>query len=194
MPTTAIRPHLHEDCYISPVTPGEVHRGGDPTELNHLLPLQRLLAGMDAQIAEVYAQRGVHGLRPRFSKALIRLHHRGPLTIKDLAQQVGVTHSAMSQTVTAMRRGGLIDSAPGEDARTRTVTLTDAGAALVPFLEAEWRATEEAWAELDAEVPYPLQRVVEDLAAALRERTFAERVSAHIDALLAAGGQERGQR
>ncbi|WP_337060817.1 MarR family winged helix-turn-helix transcriptional regulator [Kineococcus sp. G2] len=169
-------------------------RDGDPTGLNHLLPLQQLLAGMDEQITEVYAQRGVRGVRPRFSKALIRLHHRGPLTIKDLAQQVGVTHSAMSQTVTAMRHAGLIDSAAGEDARTRTVTLTDAGTALVPILEAEWRATEAAWAELDAEVPYGLQQVVEDLSAALRERSFAERVNAHIDALLAADSQDSGQR
>nr|WP_238985791.1 winged helix DNA-binding protein [Kineococcus radiotolerans] len=168
-------------------------RNGDPTELNRLRPLQDLLAGMDDQIAAVYTQHGIDGVRPRFSKALIRLHHRGPLSIKALAQQVGVTHSAMSQTVTAMRHAGLTNSTAGDDARTRTVTLTDAGAALVPFLEAEWRATEAAWAELDAEVPRGLQQVVEDLGAALRERSFAERVTAHIDALLAANDQDNGQ-
>ncbi len=143
---------------------------------------------MDAQIAEVYAQRGVTGVRPRFSKALIRLHHRGPLTVKQLAEQVDVTHSAMSQTLTAMRREGLVESSPGDDARTRTVALTDKGRALVPFLEAEWRATEAAWAELDAEVPYPLGQVVADLGAALQQRSFAERVSHQLARELAAQG------
>jgi len=145
-----------------------------------LRPLYDLLDAMDEQITLVYAQHGVAGVRPRFSKALIRLHRLGPMTIKALAGHLGVTHSAMSQTVTAMRRDGLLDSAPGQDARTRTVSLTEAGQVLVPFLEAEWRATEAAWAELDAEVPYPLGRVVEDLRQALTRRAFATRVNDHL--------------
>ncbi|WP_432523202.1 MarR family winged helix-turn-helix transcriptional regulator [Kineococcus sp. SYSU DK006] len=157
----------------------------DPTERSSLQPLFGLLAAMDEQIAAVYAQHGVQGVRPRFSKALIRLHRHGPTTIKELAAHLGVTHSAMSQTVTAMRRDGLLDSAPGADARTRTVSLSQAGRALVPFLEAEWRATEAAWADLEAEVPYPLQRVVADLRDALARRSFADRVSHHLDQELA---------
>ena len=153
----------------------------DPTERSTLTPLFDLLNAMDDQIATVYAQHGVAGVRPRFSKALIRLHRHGPLTIKALAAQLSVTHSAMSQTVTAMRRDGLLDSAPGDDARTRTVFLTEAGRTLVPFLEAEWRATEAAWAELDAEVPYPLAQVVADLREALTRRSFADRVDHHLD-------------
>lgn len=154
--------------------------GPDPTAHDVLRPLHDLLDAMDDQIAAVYARHGVAGVRPRFSKALIRLHRHGPLTIKALAGHLGVTHSAMSQTVTAMRRDGLLDSAPGEDARTRTVTLTGAGRALVPFLEAEWRATEAAWAELDSEVPYALTRVVDDLRRALTRRSFADRVDDHL--------------
>ena len=154
--------------------------GPDPTERNVLRPLYDLLNAMDDQIAAVYDQHGVAGVRPRFSKALIRLHRHGPMTIKALAGHLGVTHSAMSQTVTAMRRDGLLDSAPGEDARTRTVTLTKAGEALVPFLEAEWRATEAAWRELDTEVPYALGQVVDDLRRALTRRPFADRVNDHL--------------
>lgn len=156
--------------------------GPDPTERSTLTPLFDLLNAMDDQIATVYARHGVTGVRPRFSKALVRLHRHGPTTIKALAAHLGVTHSAMSQTITAMRRDGLLDTAPGEDARTRTVFLSDAGQALVPFLEAEWRATEAAWADLEAEVPYPLQQVVTDLREALTRRSFADRVDHHLDA------------
>jgi len=142
---------------------------------------------MDDDIGSLYAERGVGGVRPRFSMALVRLHHLGPMTIRQLAEEVEVTHSAMSQTVTAMRAEGLVETAPGEDARTRTVALTEQGRALVPFLEDEWRATERAWAELEAELPYPLTRVVDDIAAALRRRSFLDRISAQLDA-----GQDGG--
>lgn len=135
---------------------------------------------MDADVARLYTERGVAGVRPRFSMALVRLHYRGPLTITELAEQVEVTHSAMSQTVTTMRRAGLVETAVGSDARTRRVVLTGRGREVVPFLVEEWRATERAFAELEAEVPYALTRVVADLAAALERRPFLERVSAHL--------------
>lgn len=150
--------------------------GSDPTLVSALRPLRELFTSMDADIAALYAERGVVGVRPRFSMALIRLRHRGAMTVRDLAEQVDVTHSAMSQTVTEMRRQGLVASAPGVDARTRVVELTEAGRGLVPFLEAEWRATEAAWADLESEIPYPLTRVVSDLRQVLEARPFLERL------------------
>ncbi len=150
--------------------------GEDPTLQSGLRPLRNLLSSMDEDIARLYPDRGVTGVRPRFSMALIRLHHLGPMTVKDLAGQIDVTHSAMSQTVTVMRAKGLVETSAGDDARTRLIALTQRGRALVPFLEAEWRATEAAWAKLEAEIPYGLMRVVDDLAAALQRRPFGERI------------------
>lgn len=181
-------------------------RSGDPTLDSGLRPLRELLSAMDADISRLYTERGVRGVRPRFSMALIRLHHRGSMTVKELAEQIEVTHSAMSQTVTGMRREGLVDSSTGPDARTRTVALTEQGRALVPFLEDEWRATERAWVELEAELPYALTRVVEDMTAALRRRSFLDRISHQLDQVPTGdragragpgdagrpGGQERG--
>jgi DNA-binding MarR family transcriptional regulator len=152
----------------------------DPTRTSSLRPLRLLLNAMDADIARLYATHGVNGVRPRFSMALIRLHHLGPMTIRDLTQEVEVTHSAMSQTITAMRRHGLVRTDPGPDARTRLVSLTEQGRRLVPLLEAEWRATEAALAELEQEVPYPLTQVVQDLTEALRRRSFHDRIASHL--------------
>jgi DNA-binding MarR family transcriptional regulator len=153
---------------------------GDPTYESWLTPLKALLDGMDAAIATVYERRGIAGVRPRYSMALIRLHHLGPLSVTSLAAEVRVTHSAMSQTVTAMRREGLVTVRTGSDARTRLVGLTDRGAELVPFLEAEWRATEAAFAELDDALPYRMTRVIQDMGTALRERSFADRIEDHL--------------
>jgi DNA-binding MarR family transcriptional regulator len=143
-------------------------------------PLHDLLAAMDAEIEQIYLARGIEGVRPRFAYPLIRLAHTGPLTIRELATSLDRSHSAISQTVAAMRREGLVTSEPGPDARTRRIDLTERGRSLVPFLEAEWRATHASVAELDAEVPHPLTTVVEELRRALERRSMRQRILDHL--------------
>ncbi|WP_231641366.1 MarR family winged helix-turn-helix transcriptional regulator [Saccharomonospora sp. NB11] len=153
----------------------------DPTaQEGYWRPLRRLQEAMDAELARLYADHGVP-IRPRYALPVIRLGRRGPMTIRQLASAADVTHSAMSQTVATLRKDGLVATRPGPDARTRLVELTDAGRELLPFLEAEWRATEEAIAELDAELPYSLARAVRDMEEALRRRSFRERVAERLD-------------
>jgi len=149
----------------------------DPTEQSRWRPLRLLLAAMDDEIAALYAERGLSGIRPRFAMPLIRLSRRGPMTIRELATSLDVTHSAMSQTVSALRREGLVRTTAGADARTREVELTARATAVVPFLEAEWRATERALADLEASLPRALSQVVHDIEAELRRRPFRDRIA-----------------
>lgn len=155
----------------------------DPTRSRgRWLALRELLADIEAEIENVYRARGLPDMRPRYVYPLIRLAHTGPLTIRELAESLGHTHSAMSQTLAGMRRDGLVDSVPGADARTRRITLTEHARSLVPFLEAEWRATEQAIAELDDEVmPHSLSRAVIATREALSRRGMKERISDIID-------------
>jgi DNA-binding MarR family transcriptional regulator len=139
--------------------------------------VQLLLDALDADIARLYEGRGITGVRPRFVGPLIRLGRSGGMTIRRLAESLEVTHSAASQTVAALQRAGYVTTAPGADARTREVVLTERARALLPFLEAEWCATEQVAAELDAEIPYPLSQVVRDLEAALARRSFHDRIA-----------------
>ena len=162
----------------APLPPGQP----DPTEHLHWAGLRALLATVDEDIAHVYRERGLADLRPRFAKPLIKLAHFGPMSIRALAEAIGGSHSATSQTVAAMRRAGYVRTVRGQDARTREVVLTEKAEALIPFLEDEWRATEAAVAELDAAVPYPMTQVVADLERLLAERPFAERVAAQLPA------------
>lgn len=151
-------------------------RPADPSELSRWRPLRLLQASMDEEIGRVYAEAPVEGLRPSFVLELLRLHARGPMTITELAESVQHTHSALSQKVAAMRRAGWVETAPGEDARSKKVTLTAKARAVVGRLAAEWEATEAALAELEAELPYPLSQVVEDIERALARRSFHDRI------------------
>jgi DNA-binding MarR family transcriptional regulator len=129
---------------------------------------------MDADIARVYAEAGVDGLKPSYVMELLRLHARGPMTITELAESVQHTHSAVSQKVAAMRAAGLVRTTAGADARSKTVHLTPRAARMAGRLAAEWRATE---AELEAEIPYPLSQAVTDIEHALERKSFHDRIA-----------------
>jgi DNA-binding MarR family transcriptional regulator len=152
-------------------------RTPDPTEYSRWRPLRLLQAAMDADIARIYAEARVDGLRPSWVMELIRLHARGPMTITELAESVQRTHSATSQKVAALRAAGWVRTTAGADARSKKVRLTAKAERIVGRLAAEWRATEAALAELEAEIPYPLSRVVTDIEAALRRRSFHDRIA-----------------
>ena len=140
-------------------------------------PLRLLQEAMDRDIASLYDEAGITGLRSRFVGPLIQLSRHESMTIQELATSVEVTHSAMSQTAAAMRDAGFVDSAESSDGRTRRVKLSDRGREVLPFLEAEWRATEATVREVEEEIPYPLGQVVEDIAAALATRSFRQRLN-----------------
>ncbi|MGW5354282.1 MarR family winged helix-turn-helix transcriptional regulator [Streptomyces sp. NPDC004031] len=153
---------------------------GDPTEQSLWRPLSVLQATIDADIARIYADQRIEGLKPAYVMELLRLHARGPMTIAELAESVRRTHSALSQKVAAMRKAGWVTTVVGDDARTRKVALTDKARRVVGQLAAEWRATEAALAELEAEIPYPLSRAVADVERALGRRSFHDRVAAKL--------------
>jgi len=144
--------------------------------------LFQLLKEMDADIEALYTRRGVTGMRSRFVRPLIRLSHEGPMTISALAQSLGTTHSATSQTVAAMRRAGFVTSAPGTDGRTQVVSLTPEAGALVPLLEAEWRATEAVVAALDDELDGAVTALSARLGEALARRSMSERLDDELGA------------
>jgi DNA-binding MarR family transcriptional regulator len=149
----------------------------DPTEQGVWRPFRLLQQAMDADIARVYADAQISGVRPNWVMELLRLNARGPMTITELADSVQRTHSAMSQKVAAMRAAGLVRTAAGVDARTKRITLTAKARRMVGQLAAEWRATEAAVADIEAEIPYPLTRVVTDIEAALRRKSFHDRIA-----------------
>jgi DNA-binding MarR family transcriptional regulator len=149
----------------------------DPSEQSQWRALHQLLARMDAEIGRIYTERQIEGLKPSFVMELLRLHAKGPMTITELAESVGRTHSALSQKVSAMRTAGLVRTVPGTDARSKKVALTAKAEGIVELLAAEWRATEAAITELEAELPYPMTQVVRDVEAALGRKSFHDRIA-----------------
>lgn len=157
-------------------TPGPELLG---TRLRHLLDL------LDADVAAVYTDLGLDGFRPRFTPIIRFLAASGPKPIRDIADAIGVTHSAASQTVAQLAKEELVTLRPGADARQRIVALTPKAEQLLPTLDAEWHATSAAAVAFEAELSYPLSRLVDEALTALRQRPMRQRIADAAPDLLA---------
>lgn len=137
--------------------------------------LRRLTEQLDGAVEVSYVEDGLD-YRPRYTPVVRALVRGGPATIRDLAAQTRVSHSATSQTIAQMAERGLVTLATGADARERIVALSDAALAMLPRLERRWAATEAAARSLDTDLGLPLADVVAQALAALERQSFADRI------------------
>ncbi|KQQ84656.1 MarR family transcriptional regulator [Xanthomonas hortorum pv. hederae] len=146
------------------------------TLVRHLIEL------LDGDLEAVYAASGL-GWRPRYTPVLRTLMRLGPTSIKTLAHEIGITHSAASQTIAQMDKARLIALKPGTDARERIVVLTAKTKKMIPALQHQWAATNAAAAQLDAELSSPLSAILKEAIAALNQRPFATRINSAAEML-----------
>lgn len=144
--------------------------------------VRNLLELLDREVEAAYAASGL-AWRPRYTPILRALLSLGPTSIKALALETGVSHSAVSQTISQMSKDELVTLTPGSDARERIVVLTAKTETLVPALQRQWAATNTAAGQLDVELSAPLTGVLREAIAALEERPFGERIAAAAGAL-----------
>ena len=139
--------------------------------------LRNLIDRLDGDVEQRYRDDGLD-YRPRFTPVVRALSALGPASITTIARQVGMRHSAISQTVAQMQRQGMVKLAPGPDGRERIIAPTPALNAILPRLEQHWAATNAAAAELEAELSHPLAATLHAAVEALDRRSFAERARA----------------
>ena len=116
------------------------------------------------------------------ARVLALVDELGPARITALAAADDSSQPTMTTQVQRLEADGLVTRIPDPaDGRGKLVTLTPAAEPVVALGEAEWAATEAAVAELEAESEHALSAVVTDLELRLAERSFGERVRAHLD-------------
>lgn len=139
--------------------------------------MRHLIDLLDGEVEAAYAVSGLTW-RPRYTPVLRVLMRDGGQSIKSIAQQIGVSHSAVSQTVTQMVKDELVLLKPGVDARERIVILTAKTESMIPRLQSQWAAVNQAAETLDQELSAPLSGVVKEAIAALTDKPFGQRIRA----------------
>lgn len=147
------------------------------SQRTHGVLLRRLIDHLDGAVEQSYADAGLN-YRPRFTPVLRALLNDGPASIRTLSGRTGVTHSAVSQTVSQMAARDWVSLEPGKDARERIVALTPFALDQLPRLEACWAATAVAAAELEADIGQPLGEVLARALDVLGQRSFGDRLAA----------------
>lgn len=137
--------------------------------------LRSLLEALDPAVEAQYNALGLD-YRPRFTPVIRALDREGPMRIKDIATRSGVSHSAVSQTVSALVARNWVVLKAGEDSRERIVHLTDDAITRLPRLKRQWRATASAAASLDDDLGFSLEQVLRDALTALEKESFGSRL------------------
>jgi DNA-binding MarR family transcriptional regulator len=138
--------------------------------------LRRLIGLLDGGVEQAYLDLGLD-YRPRFTPVLRALVDFEPRSIREIADHSGLTHSAVSQTVSEMKRAGLVSLVKDKtDARARLVRLAPRCRAMLPRLQEQWAATNSAADRLDSELSSSLRAAITEAIAALEKDPFRKRI------------------
>ena len=141
--------------------------------------LRRLSERIDRDAGRLYAQADIP-FEQRWYGVLNQLVLRGPLSVGELAQLLGITQASVSQTRQSLAAAGLIGwEKDAEDGRRRTLHLTPQGQALVARLAPLWAALITTAAELDAEAA-GVTAALDRLDQALDRRSLFDRALARL--------------
>jgi len=111
-------------------------------------------------VDQVYREHGI-GLQARWFPVLRLLQQRGPLSVGEIAKEIGLTHSAISQLANKLVKAGWLRSEPGSgDRRQRVLALTER-------CEAELKAARPLWQAMRASVERRIMDTGVDLLGAL---------------------------
>ncbi|KAB8185241.1 GNAT family N-acetyltransferase [Lysobacter maris] len=111
-------------------------------------------------IDQVYREHGI-GLQARWFPVLRLLQERGPLSVGEIAREIGLTHSAISQLATKLTREGLLQREPAPDDRRQRVL------ALTARCQAELKAARPLWQAMRETVEHRIAATGVDLLDAL---------------------------
>lgn len=125
--------------------------------------------GFYAAADAIYRDCGIT-LQARWFPLIRLLHERGPLSVTEIADAVGQTHSAVSQLAAKLIEGGYLHATgDARDRRRRTLALTARAEAEVQAAQPVWEAIrttlEQRLAAQDNGLMRALAALEEDLAA-----------------------------
>lgn len=144
--------------------------------------LKRLGDILMTEVEKIYAAYGLD-LKPACFPLLWTLKEHGSLPVTALAEQLGVSHPAVSQSARLLLKDGWItEQKDSADERRRLLTLSDKSSRLLAFLEPLWGDIRSDINERLAALNGDLLGLLADLENNLTEKPLAQQVQSKIQA------------
>lgn len=135
--------------------------------------LRRLSAVIDADAARVYAAHGIT-FEQRWFGVINQLALNGPMSVRMLAEALGISHPSVSEARQSLEKAGLVQSTPDpKDSRRRILSLSPSGTAFVSQLRPMWQVFDEVGRQLDAEAGEVTQALARLEQALARKSLYA---------------------
>jgi len=143
--------------------------------------LRSLSDRIDRDANQVYVQLGI-AFEQRWMGMLDLLDRSGPMSVKDIATDLRISHPSVSQTRASLLAAGLVaEREDPKDGRRRTLRLSAGGQALVEKLRPVWSALEETGRTLNREAGDVVAALAR-LEDALDRASIAARTAEVLDA------------
>ena len=142
--------------------------------------LRRLSEYFLMEVNKVYEQSGIAFDASWFPVFYI-LSRQQNIPLIDIAEQLEVSHSAVSQLITGLKKKGLVKTAPcPDDGRRQLVMLSKKGEELLQQVQPVWKAITEAMKELTDEHKQSklLLEAVSQVENAVQETSLSVRILA----------------
>lgn len=111
--------------------------------------------------------------QPKWFLVFYALSQNKKMSVTEIANELGLAHPTVSQTVKEMEKKGLLDSRPSpHDARKRELSLSQRGQVLLPKMEPIWRDISNAIHRILVQNEHSLLRAIEEVESRFEEKRF----------------------
>jgi DNA-binding MarR family transcriptional regulator/N-acetylglutamate synthase-like GNAT family acetyltransferase len=138
--------------------------------------LKQLSERLIQDSSKVYQELNIE-FEPRWFTFFYLLYKKAPLSITEIAAQLGVSQPAVTQLADLLTKKGLIESAKNNgDTRKRILNLSADGRKLIPVLQPVWDGFDEATKDLFHSIGFDVLLVLDRIERALDEKSMTSRI------------------
>ncbi|HVI45950.1 MAG TPA: MarR family transcriptional regulator [Chitinophaga sp.] len=141
--------------------------------------LRRLSEYFLMEVNRVYEQAGI-SFDASWFPVFYLLSEQQPMPIIDIAEKLEISHSAVSQMVTNLKKKGLLKTTPcPEDGRRQLVAFSKKGEEMLQRIQPIWDAITVAMNDLVAESPQSKQvlAAIAQIEQAVQQQPLSERIT-----------------
>jgi len=142
--------------------------------------LKRISERLMRDVSKIYDELEVE-FQARWFPVMYLLGQKSPMSVTEIARELGLTHPAINQISNGMARAGLIKSAKASgDERKRMLSISAEGGKVLKALVPVWKDIEATTQDLIDESSSNLLSTLDAIEQALNERDMYQRVTARI--------------